>query len=46
MLEMQKQDGKRILTAEMSWLWKIAGVSRLQKIRIDDMGLRCLNTLR
>ena len=35
---MRKQDEKRILTAEMSWLRKIAGIiSRLQKIRNNDM---------
>ena len=34
---MRKQDEKRILTAEMSWLRKIAGISRLQKIRNDDI---------
>jgi hypothetical protein len=34
---MRKQDEKRILTAEMSWLRKIAGVSRLQRIRNDDI---------
>src|SRR5688572_24048918 len=33
---MRKQDEKRILTAEMSWLRKIVGISRLQKIRNDD----------
>ena len=34
---MRKQDEKRILTAEMSWLRKIAGVSRLQRIRNDEI---------
>jgi len=34
---MRKQDEKRILTREMSWLRKIAGISRLQKIRNDDI---------
>ena len=34
---MRKQDEKRILTAEMSWLRKIPGISRLQKIRNDDI---------
>ena len=34
---MWKQDEKGILTAEMEWLRKIAGVSRLQKVRNDDI---------
>ena len=34
---MRKQDEKWIFTAEMSWLRKIAGVTRLQKIRNNDM---------
>ena len=34
---MRKQDEKRILTAEMSWLRKIAGISRLQKVRNDGI---------
>ena len=34
---MWKQDEKRILTAEMSWLQRIAGVTRLYKIRNDDI---------
>ena len=34
---MRKQDEKSILTAEMSWLRKIARISRLQKIRNDDI---------
>lgn len=29
--KMQKHDDKRILTAEMNWLWQIAGISRLPK---------------
>jgi len=32
---MRKQDEKMIPTAEMSRLWGIAGVTRLQKIRSD-----------
>jgi len=35
---MRKQDEKSILTAEMSWLRRIARVNRLQKIRNDDIG--------
>ena len=31
-----KEDEKRIFTAEMSW-WKITGISKLQKIRNDDI---------
>src|SRR6218665_964957 len=33
----RKQDEKRILPAEMSWLRRIAGVTRLHKIRTDDI---------
>ena len=34
---MRKQDEKRILVTEMSWLRKILGVSRLQHIRNDEI---------
>jgi len=34
---MRKLDEKRILAAEMSWLRRIARVTRLHKIRIDDI---------
>jgi hypothetical protein len=34
---MRKQDEQRILVAEMSWLRKILGVSRIQHIRNDDI---------
>jgi len=34
---MRKQDEKRILTAEMGWLRRISGVTRLPKIRNDDI---------
>ena len=36
---MRKQDEKMIFTAEMSQLQKIARVSKLQKIRNDDIRL-------
>jgi len=34
---MRKQDERRILTEEMSWIQKITGVPRFQKIRNDDI---------
>ena len=34
---MRKEDEKRISVAEMNWLHKIRGVSRLQHIRNEDI---------
>jgi len=34
---MQKQDETRILIPEMSWLQKVAGISRSQKIQNADL---------
>jgi len=34
---MRKEVEKRILMAEMSWLWRIAVIPRLQKIRNNDI---------
>jgi Reverse transcriptase (RNA-dependent DNA polymerase) len=34
---MRKQDENRVLVAEMSWLRKIAGISRLQHIRNEEI---------
>src|SRR5688572_20604618 len=44
---MRKQDEKRILIAEMSWLRKTAEISKLQKIRNYDIrhALRIETTL-
>jgi len=33
----RKQDGKRNLTADMSWLRRLDGVTKLQKIRNEDI---------
>lgn len=37
---MREQNEKIILTTEMSWLWRIIGISKLQKIR-NDYIIRC-----
>ena len=34
---MRKQDENRVLVAEMSWLRKISGISRLQHIRNEEI---------
>src|SRR5688572_19276064 len=44
---MRKQNEKRIHTAEMIWIRKIAGISRLHKSKIRSDGIRqplCIQT--